>query len=93
MAVPRYRCVAFPLTVEVGRYRRPVIPVEQRTGHVYNSGHIENEEHFLIRCNKYTAIRNNLLGPVDVNDAADELIRIMKQTDSTILSNFIIEKR
>ena len=43
----------------------------------------------LIQCNKYTTIRN-LLGSVDVNDISDEFIRIVKQTDSKILSNYII---
>ena len=52
--------------------------------------YIENEEHFLIQCNKYTTIRNNLLGPVDVNNASDGFIRIVKQTNSKILSNYII---
>ena len=53
-----------------------------------NSGHIDNEELFLIQCIKCTTIRNNLLGPVDVNDASDEFIRIMKQTDSKIFIRF-----
>ena len=78
------------MAVELGRYRRPVTPLVQRTCCVCNSGHIENEEHFLIQCNKYTTIRNILLGPVDVNDASDEFIRIVKQSDSKILSNYII---
>ena len=52
--------------------------------------YIETEEHFLIQCNKYTTIRNNLLGPVDINNASDEFIRIVKQTNSKILSNYII---
>ena len=55
-----------------------------------NNRHIKNAEHFLIQCNKYTTICNNLLGPADVNDVSDEFIRIVKQTDSKILSNYII---
>ena len=86
----RFRCGSFPLAVELGRYRRPVIPLEQRTCRVCNSGQIENEEHFLIQCSKYNTIRNNLFGPININDATDEFLRIMKQSDSKILSNYII---
>ena len=46
--------------------------------------------HFLVQCSKYTDIRNNLLGPVDINDASDEFIRHMKETDPKTLSNYII---
>ena len=73
------------MAVELGRYGRPVIPLVKER--VCNSGYFENEEHFLIPCNKYTTIRYNLLGPVDVNDASDET---MKQTDSKVLSYYII---
>ena len=55
-----------------------------------NSGQIENEEHSLIQCTEYNTIRNNLFGPINVNDATDEFIRIMKHSDSKILSNYII---
>ena len=89
-AVARFRCGSFPLAVELGRYRRPVIPLEQRTCRVCNNGQIENEEHFLIQCCKYNDIRHNLLGPINVNDATDEFKRILKQTDSKVLSNYII---
>ena len=54
------------------------------------TGQIENEEHFLIQCSKYNTIRNNLFGPININDPTDEFIRIMKQSDSKILSNYII---
>ena len=65
-------------------------PLEQRTCRVCNSGQIENEEHFLIQCSKYNTDCNNLFGPININDATDEFIRIMKQSDSKILSNYTI---
>ena len=55
-----------------------------------NSGQIENEQHLLILCTKYNYFRNNLFGPINVNDATDEFKRIIKQSDSKILSNYII---
>ena len=88
-ALARVRCGSFPLAIELGRYRRPAIPLEQRICRVCNNGLIENETHFLVQCSKYTDIRNNLLGPVDINDASDEFIRLMKETDPKTLSNYI----
>ena len=37
-----------------------------------------NEEQFLTQCTKYNVICNNLFGPINVNDATNEFIRIMK---------------
>ena len=89
-ALARFRCGSFPLAVELGRYRRPVIPLEQRTCRLCNSGHIENEEHFLIQCSEYNDIRSNLFGPLNINDVTDEFKRIMKHSDPKIISNYII---
>ena len=51
---------------------------------------IENEEHFLTQRTKYNAIHNNLFGHINVNEATNEFIRIMKQTDTKILSIYIL---
>ena len=66
------------------------IPLEQRICRVCNNGLIENETHFLVQGSKYTDIRNNLLGSFNINDASDEFIKLMKETDPKILSNYII---
>ena len=65
-AVARFRCGSFPLAIELGRYRRPFIPLEQRTCRMCNGGQIENEEHFLIHCTINNYFRNNLFGPINV---------------------------
>ena len=89
-AVARFRCGSFPLAVELGRYRWPAIPLEQRICRVCNGGQIENEEHFLTQCTFYNAIRNNLFGHINVNDATNEFIRIIKQTNAKILSKYVL---
>ena len=49
-----------------------------------------NDEQFLTQCTKYNAIRNNLFGPINVNDSINEFIRIIKQIDAKIYSKYIL---
>ena len=39
-----------------------------------------NEEQFLTQCTKYNSIRNNLFGPINVNDSSNEFIQIIIPT-------------
>lgn len=90
-ALARFRCGSFPLAVELGRYRRPVTPLEQRTCRLCNNGQIENEMHFLMQCTTYSDIRSTYIGYIDTDvDASDEFVRIMTRTDPKNLSNYII---
>ena len=50
-AIARIRCGTFPLEVERGRYRN--IPIEQRVCKMCNSGSIEDEQHFILYCDRY----------------------------------------
>ena len=52
----RIRCGTLPLEIERGRYRN--IPVDQRTCKVCSSNLIEDENHFLLLCDRYTTRRN-----------------------------------
>ncbi len=60
-ALARFRSGTYPLAVELGRYRRPIVPVEQRTCKVCNIGEVENEVRFLVNCSGYTHLSNEFL--------------------------------
>jgi hypothetical protein len=47
-----------PIHIETGRFTRK--PIEERTCKICNSDIIEDEEHFLLSCNKYQVVRNTL---------------------------------
>ncbi len=45
-AIARFRCGSFPLAVELGRYRRPVTPLEDRVCQLCDNRPVEDERHF-----------------------------------------------
>ena len=52
------RCGVAPLHIETGRYSQ--LSVDQRTCLICVSGSVETEKHFLISCNFYADLRNEL---------------------------------
>ena len=49
------------LHIETGRYVRPRLPAEERLCKICNSGEIEDEKHFLLKCQKYNFERHLLI--------------------------------
>ncbi|MES9883775.1 MAG: reverse transcriptase family protein [Sedimenticola sp.] len=93
-ALARLRFGTFPLAVELGRYRRPVIPVNERTCRLCNDGSIEDEAHFLVNCPSYSDLRHVYFSRDELNDNANEtdrLVYLMTVTDPKQLSNYIIQ--
>ena len=54
------RCGTLPLHVETGRWCRPSKPLDQRLCMFCNQNTIENEVHFLIECDLYNDLRNEI---------------------------------
>ena len=53
----QFRCGILPLEIEVGRFRD--IPLSDRTCKICDSGLVEDEIHFTIKCPTYIAIRKS----------------------------------
>ncbi|CAG2232913.1 unnamed protein product [Mytilus edulis] len=97
-AIARIRCGTFPLEVERGRYRN--IPIEQRVCKMCNSGSIEDEQHFILYCDRYSVLRNKLFTaispdpayPLHINElppnaALNELL----SNNNKSIANFILD--
>ena len=57
----KFRLGVLPLCIETGRYQRPRLAVEERICKVCNSGEVEDESHFLLRCSLYNIERQGLI--------------------------------
>ena len=58
----QFRCGILPLRIETGRFRNEAIG--NRTCCFCNNGEVEDETHFLLKCNFYDEFRANLLEQV-----------------------------
>ena len=59
-ALTRLRVSAHKLNIEIGRHRRPYIPRHQRLCLYCNCGEIDDEIHFLLKCNFHAEARHSL---------------------------------
>ena len=59
IAISRVRLSSHHLGIEVGRYARPVMPMEKRPC-IECKGKIDHEVHFLTECNKYDKFRKDM---------------------------------
>ena len=66
----KFRCGTFPINTELGRYRKPKIPLEQRLCKVCESRAVEDEKHFLVQCSGYNALRN--FTKINIHHMADD---------------------
>ncbi len=80
----KFRCGTLPLQVELGRFSRPVVPLEDRICKHCNSNSIEDEVHFLTSCSLYSDLRYDLWNTVSVADPSfpwlspvDQLVYLM----------------
>ena len=60
-ALTRFRVSSHSLEIENGRHCKPKIPVDQRLCKCCTSQSIEDEVHFLIQCELYADLRQELL--------------------------------
>ena len=59
-ALTRLRVSAHKLNIEIGRHRRPYIPRHQRLCLYCNCGEVDDEIHFLLKCNFHAEARHSL---------------------------------
>ena len=72
----KLRLGVLTLRIETGRFVRPRLPAEERLCLICNSGEVEDETHFLLRCAEYSIERQNLfeklLDPISFNLLSDK---------------------
>ena len=87
-ALAKFCCGNLPLKVETGRYRN--IPREQRLCTSCNV--VEDEVHFLVKCERYTESRTILLNNININGISiDDNFKLMCTNISPkLLATFII---
>ena len=93
--ISQFRFGILPLRIETGRWYRG-IDIEQRLCEICRNGDIEDEIHFLIKCNVYSHARNRLFEKCltkNVNfmsfDDQDKLIFIANNMERD-LANFLL---
>jgi exonuclease III len=67
-ALARFRTSAHKLKIEIGRYCRPITPVEERLCLACNEGKVEDEFHFLMECSHYNESRQNFFKKIMVSN-------------------------
>ncbi len=90
-AIARFRCGSYPLAIELGRYRRPMTPLENRVCRVCDEGYVEDEQHYLVQCSKYADIRDKHFGPLMTDPDPDKLKYILTTCNYRNLANYLIE--
>lgn len=93
----RFRISAHKLEIERGRYTIPKTAVENRICKQCNCEAVEDEEHLLIKCNKYSFARNTFFSNINNNffpelSDRNKFIWLLSNEDREIcknLANFI----
>ncbi len=77
-----------PLQVELGRFARPKVALEERICHCCNTNSVEDEVHFLVVCPLYSDLRYDLWLKIIRSDPSfiqlrpvDQLIYLMASSD------------
>ena len=64
-AISKIRTSSHTLMIEKGRHKN--IPISERICQVCNSGHIENEEHFLLHCKYFEQERQLFVNKINTS--------------------------
>lgn len=94
----KLRISAHKLAIEVGRYQRNRVPIEDRICQHCNLKTIENEPHFLLSCSKYSTIRSQVLNECNIpgvylseQENSQKYIEIIVRGDQQSLGKFCYE--
>ncbi len=93
--VSKLKVGVLPLAIEVGRWKDT--PLEKRLCHACGERLLENEYHFLIFCDKYTATRTELFNELEMRGiypkgSEDEIVRTLLSKDALKISARYIER-
>ena len=93
----KFRIGICPLRIETGRYEnvgdRKCIPANERTCLVCNSGDIEDEFHFLLKCPEYAAWRLHMLNVYKgISNVTDDQIMGMSNDRSQLFASIMSSK-
>ena len=93
----KFRIGICPLRIETGRYEnvgdRKCIPANERTCLVCNSGDIEDEFHFLLKCPEYAARRLHMLNVYKgISNVTDDQIMGMSNDRSQLFASIMSSK-
>ena len=88
----KFRCGTFPINIELGRYRNPKVPPENRLCKVCENAADEDETHFLVECSGYNTLRNELFTNLNIHHLTDagKFKHCLKEADSKTGSNVLI---
>ena len=91
--IAQLRCGCLPLEIELGRYRNPKIPLDQRICNLCNTG-TEDETHFLTTC---PALRSNIIlfGVSETEDLSivSDVLKVAAGTKVAIKDMFRLGKK
>ena len=97
--IAKIRLSALPIRIETGRYERPKLEIHERLCPSCNDGHsIENEDHFIFQCTKYSEIRQIWIDKLKKNedflnlDPSEKFKTVFDQPENIeITAQFIID--
>ena len=93
MFMAKIRLGILPLHIETGRHKTPHTPENDRVCKVCLNGEIENEVHFLLKCNFYSEPRHSLNVIIQSSGLHDEKLFFLLHDDIAVKATgkFIIE--
>ena len=75
----KFRCGTLPLEIELGRFKKPKTPLNQRICKYCNCSSVEDETHFLIDCTLYSDLRVTLFSHItSINPEFNQLSSVDK---------------
>ncbi|KAK6181159.1 hypothetical protein SNE40_009082 [Patella caerulea] len=87
------RCGSLQLRIETGRYQKPPEKLSERICIYCDRGEVEDEEHFIFNCDKYSPIRNDFCAKAchynpDFNHVSNQHKLLFLMTNEQILPFF-----
>ena len=86
-AIPRFRVSSHRLGIELGRHKKPYLPVEKRLCHFCSSGNVDDEYHFLIHCGFHAVSRKILY-----STACQNIINFEELSDQDKFKEILISR-